>query len=323
MAEKTLRKLGAILAGGIAWFDNACVAAQVEGDAVTQATASIEELQEVVVTGSRIRRPAAATEQSLQVIEAEAIEDRGFINAVEAVNSMPQLGTPASPTGDQGISAGRNYINMLNLGSQRTLTLVNGRRFVSSNPPTSSSISPGSQQIPGSQVDFNNIPVGLIDRIEVIQATGTATYGSDAIAGVVNILLKKDFEGVEFDAQLGQAAAGDAFNYLTRATYGVNFSEGRGNFAISYERSSHDGLDAMDRSFFANQYNFAPNPANQSPTDGIPASILIRNWRVPELNDSGVVYAQNAPLPSALLTIPDPNNPGQRVPAQFGPVTCG
>src|SRR5690606_15187411 len=103
---------------------------------------------------------------------------------------------------------------------------------------------------------------------------------SDAIGGVVNILLKDDFEGVLVDAQKGVSSRGDADSYAVQLTAGTNFAQGRGNVALSYERSETSPLLNRERPFSAAQYLFASNPANTSRNDGIPASVLIRDHRV-------------------------------------------
>src|SRR5690625_2578654 len=156
--------------------------------------AEAQTLDTVTVTGSRIQRTSTNvdTAQPISVVDGEVFTERGFINAAEAVNYLPQVLGSQTDAGDQsGSDTGKQYINLFNLGSDRTLTLVNGRRFVSSNADG------------GNQVDLNSIPASLIDRIEVVQATGSAAYGSDAVAGVVNVILKRRFEGVELDAQTG------------------------------------------------------------------------------------------------------------------------
>jgi iron complex outermembrane recepter protein len=291
-----------------------CTAGYAQGTPAGEASASTSplELETVTVTGSRIRRTNTYTDQPTQTIDAQAIEDRGYVNAIDAINNLPQMGTPESGRGDQGANVGRSYANLFNLGSQRTLTLVNGRRFVSSNPATAATLNSGSQ------VDLNNIPAGLIDRVEIVQATGAATYGSDAIAGVVNIILKNDLEGLQLDAQSGISERGDSFTYSVRATGGHMFADGRGNVALSYERTSNDGLVGNDRQFTAAEYAFARNPADRSRTDGVPGSILIHDRRVPEFTEGGVPFTVDSPALESMLTMPDPTNPAQRVRAQFG-----
>jgi len=91
-------------------------------------------VEEVVVTGSRIRRPDFTSSQPLDVVTSESIDQKGFTNVADALNELPTMGVPINPTGDQGsFGTGRQFVNLFNLGSNRTLTLVNGRRFVSAN----------------------------------------------------------------------------------------------------------------------------------------------------------------------------------------------
>src|SRR5205085_7010865 len=166
----------------------------------------------VVVTGSRIARPNYDTDAPAVIIDSEQIENRGFETLGQAINEQPSFGVPgASPVGAaQGGSfgSGQSFVNFLGLGDQRTLVLVNGHRFVSSN--TASIFGPSNS---GLQVDLNGINTRLVDRVETIAIGGAPIYGSDAIAGTVNIILRHDYQGFEIDGQYGIAEAGDAPNY--------------------------------------------------------------------------------------------------------------
>ena len=273
------------------------------------------EVGEIVVTGSRIPRADLTSVQPIQVISSENIDRRGFVNIADALNELPSAGVPISPLGDQGgFGTGRNFINIFNLGSQRTLVLVNGRRFVGGNP---ASVFTGASA--GVQVDLNSIPTGLIDRIETIQAGGGAVYGSDAIAGVINIITKTEFEGVEADGQYGISDRSDAQDWRVRLTAGHKFLDDRLSVAGSYEYNQTDALAFTDRPVTARQIAFANNPANVNGSDNIPGQILIFNRRISELTQGGLPFRNNGATLSNNLTIPDPNNPGQRVFAQFAP----
>src|SRR3546814_8328317 len=122
------------------------------------------------------------------------------------------------------------FVNMFSLGSQRTLTLVNGRRFVSANSAAASGNASA-----GSQVDLNLIPTGLVDRVETIAIGGAPIYGSDAIAGTVNIILKDNFDGLQISGLAGLNEDGDSSQYAIRGLAGTNFSEGRGNIVVGVE----------------------------------------------------------------------------------------
>ena len=122
--------------------------------AQTAATAAEVDVEEIVVTGSRIRRTELTSVLPLQEITTENMEKRGYTNVADALNELPSSGVPVNPIGDQaGFGTGRNFINIFSLGTNRTLTLVNGRRFVGGNP---SSLFTGAGA--GGQVDLNVIP---------------------------------------------------------------------------------------------------------------------------------------------------------------------
>ncbi len=279
------------------------------------AKASDAEVGEVVVTGSRIRRPDLTSVQPIQVITTETIEERGFTNVADALNEAPSSGIPINPIGDQGsFGTGRNYINIFNLGSNRTLTLVNGRRFVSSN---AASIFTGAGA--GGQVDLNGIPTGLVDRIETIQASGGAIYGSDAVAGVINIITKRDYDGLEFDGRYGVAEDSEGKEWRARITGGKSWMDNRLNLSGSYEYNKTSALAFTNRDVTARQLAFANNPQNTSSSDGIPGSIIILNRRIPEVTQGGLPSRAGSAALSGLLTMVDPSNPTARIAAQFAP----
>jgi outer membrane receptor protein involved in Fe transport len=201
----------------------------------------------IVVTGSRIPKPNFDTVEPSVVVTSAQIEARGFNTAAEALNELPTFGVPgnspvgASQSGEFG--TGQSFVNFLGLGSQRTLVLVNGRRFISSN--TSGLFGATSS---GEQVDLGQINTKLIDRVETIAIGGAPIYGSDAIAGTINVILKHDYEGVDIDAQNGISDEGDAQNWRVRGLAGHNFADGRGNVTVSAEYNKGDGLLWNDRS---------------------------------------------------------------------------
>lgn len=217
----------------------------------------------IVVTGSRIPKPNFDTVQPSVVLNSQAIEQRGFVNAADALNELPQFGVPgSSPVGAaQGgaFGTGQSFVNFLGLGSQRTLVLVNGKRFISSN--TASIFGPTGA---GEQVDLGQINTKLIDRIETIAIGGAPIYGSDAIAGTVNIILKHDYEGIDVDAQDGISERGDARNYRLRALVGHNFLDGRANLTASAEYNKGKGFVWNDRSVLRNSLFYGDcNPGSK------------------------------------------------------------
>ena len=193
-------------------------------------------VDEIVVTGSRVRRTDLDTAFPTLVVGQEVFEKNAFTNIADALNQVPAFGGTTSPIGDQGGNIGVNFVDFLDLGAQRTLTLVNGRRFVSSN-------SNGT----GAQVDFGVIPLGLIERIETIGVGGAPTYGSDAIAGTINVILRDDYEGMEATVQYGETERGDADTQQYQLLFGANSEDGRGNVTFNAEYTKNDGLNQTDR----------------------------------------------------------------------------
>ncbi len=235
----------------------------------------------IIVTGSRIARPRFETVEPALVVSSDAIEMRGFDSIGQALKEQPAFGTPgATPIGEQSpLAQGQSFVNFLGLGSQRTLTLVDGRRFVSSN--TASIFGPTGA---GNQVDLNLIPTKLVDRVETIAVGGAPIYGADAIAGTVNILLRRDFAGFELDGQAGISSRGDAASQRVRALAGHNFGGDRGNITIAGEYSRAEGLTGADRAFFAQGGFFgnASDPASPFLQE------LYRDRRLPAVSESGI-----------------------------------
>jgi outer membrane receptor protein involved in Fe transport len=194
-------------------------------------------LAEVQVTGSRIARPELQSTTPIEILSAKDIEATGLINTADVLRDLPGVGVSGISSANSNFSTsggGVNTLNLRNLGDQRTLVLVNGRRFVSGVPGTPI-------------VDLNMIPTAFIDRIDVITGGASAVYGSDAVAGVVNIVLKNHFEGVELRGQGGGATEGGANTREGSITLGNNFADGRGNAMINISEFRDSGLWSKQR----------------------------------------------------------------------------
>jgi outer membrane receptor protein involved in Fe transport len=252
--------------------------------------------EEIVVTGSRIRRPGYDTLEATIVSDAEEFRRRGYTNVIDALNDTPGFvpsEVNAIGSDQRSLTAGQNFADFFGLGSQRTLTLVNGRRFVSSNTISGA----GGSTTPGGQVDLNLIPAGLIERVETVAIGGAPIYGADAISGTVNIILRDDFDGLQLTAQTGITEKGDAPSYTLRGLAGVNFADDRGNVALGVEYNRQDGLLKSART--GRTFMF-PDP------DGSPATNLyIRDLVYDYMTDGGlpfttslgrIVDAQGTPL---------------------------
>ncbi|MBL4854506.1 MAG: TonB-dependent receptor plug domain-containing protein [Robiginitomaculum sp.] len=236
--NKTQLLLTTLLSGAVFGFGGMTANAQ---DATVetidnQAAQAAERADIVVVTGSRIRRPDLDTVFPTTVIGSEVLDRSAFTNIADALVEIPAFGGGIDPNGNQGANIGANFVDFLDLGVQRTLTVVNGRRFVSADV-SGTSLS----------VDFNVIPIALVDRIDIIGVGGAAIYGADAIAGTINVILKDDYEGLEVTALYGQTERGDGDRGQFQIVAGTNSADGRGNVTFSAEYFTQDGLRQLAR----------------------------------------------------------------------------
>lgn len=207
-----------------------------------------EAVEKVTVTGTRIKQPNTQNNVSTQTVTSQKIELSGEANVVDVLRDLPIVGVPLLSSANSNFVTTGNGVNTLdlrNLGSNRTLVLINGRRVVAGLPLS---------QI----VDFNSIPTELIDRVDVLSGGSSAVYGSDAVAGVVNVILKKNFEGMTANFQAGGTETyPDADSYRATATMGGNFADDKGNAVLSlgYSRQgpayarSRDPIDCLSGLF--------------------------------------------------------------------------
>lgn len=302
--------------------------------------------QTITVTGSRIRRPNLESNEPIITVDEQYIEDRNLTNVADALNELPIYRGSVTPAGSQGtFGQGVNFVNNFGLGSNRTLTLINGRRFVSSNVPTLFN-----NAAQGTQVDLNVIPTILVDRIDTVAVGGAPVYGSDAISGTVNVILKTRFQGVELRGTTGITEQGDNFRYNLSGVAGMNFAGGRGNITIAGAYDDEQGVLANERGFrreniqtlanpnleFAGRFGGVGRndlrvnpgvPLNDTDGDGIPDRILVRNVTIPFLSRGGIIFG--GPLGQRVQFDPNgnlipfnlgnafPSAPGGRAPGIF------
>jgi iron complex outermembrane receptor protein len=196
------------------------------------------EFEEVVVTGSRIPRKDLVANSPVNVISSEEIAVGGFVEVDRVLDGLPQTASSNGPTTNNP-GNGQANVNLRNLGTARTLVLLNGRRMVGT--------------ATNGVVDLNNIPPALIKQVEVVTGGASAVYGSDAMAGVVNFILKDDFEGIQVNGQYGLSQEGDSERYNVDFTLGGSFADGRGNVVISGNYLNRAQTLAGDRDFAAVQ----------------------------------------------------------------------
>src|SRR6056300_1387267 len=220
--------------------------AVISGLSVTALSASAQDnaIEEVVVTGSFLRGSPLDAPSPVQVVDRSSIEAQGAAVIWDVIKNLEvNSGSISNPgSGDNTQVSGSANVNLRNLGENSTLTLINGKRMVPAAVTTRSG---------GEFVDLNAIPLVMTDRVEVLTDGGSALYGADAVAGVVNIIMRTDFEGLEIygDVQ-GVQAADDAYDATVSAIWGASFNDGATNLVLSAERFERDPVAVKDGNFF-------------------------------------------------------------------------
>ncbi len=196
-----------------------------------------EKVEKITVTGSRLRRDSFSVATPLAIMDSEAIRDTGLGSLSEIlIEELPQIAESSSNTNSQSniTATGLSTINLRNLDSSRTLTLIDGRRVVSNSHSSNA-------------VSLSTIPTGMVKKVEVITGGASAAYGSDAIAGVVNIITQQDKEGFEFKARGGESLEGGAKEVSLDLSYGTGFANDRGYVYFSSTYDKQYGLTYQDR----------------------------------------------------------------------------
>jgi iron complex outermembrane recepter protein len=209
---------------------------------------------EITVTGSRIARPNLDSNSPISVVTPEVFQTKGAVNVERVLNDIPQVSPGLTANTNNG-GDGTVTVDLRGLGPTRTLVLINGRRFV---PATNTG-----------RVDLNNIPANLIKRVDVVTGGASAVYGSDALSGVVNFILKDDFEGVEVGAQYGVSEQGDGSEKSGYVTFGANLNEGRGNVTASIAYFDRNPIFQSARSRFAVDINTGSATGVAGRLDGV------------------------------------------------------
>lgn len=232
----TAYALGAVLSMGAS---QAFAQSQSTENAAQTVPGAEAALDEIVVTGSRIARRDYVANTPITTVNAEMIAAAGAPTLEAGLNQLPQVAASAGSQASLISRAGQASINLRGLGQQRTLVLVNGRRMQPS----------GSD----GTVDLNVIPGSLIDNVEVITGGASAAYGSDAVAGVVNLKLKRRFTGVGIDLSAGQTDRGDGETQSGALTIGSDLADGRGNAYISLSYANREAINFRDRDYLTGQ----------------------------------------------------------------------
>ena len=231
---------------------------------------------DIVVTGSRIARTGFTAPTPVSVIGTQEFERRAYSNVADALNELPAFRATNTPTAGTAStsSAGFNYADLRGLGSTRTLVLVDGRRHVSTATT--------------GQVDLNLIPTLLIERAEAVTGGASAAYGSDAVAGVVNLILKKRIDGLQGEITSGITDKGDGAEYRISLAGGFGFGGGRGSVVLAGEFLDSDGIgDRFSRDWGRRETALITNPTPG--VNGMPARIIADNVHLSTMNPGGLI----------------------------------
>jgi iron complex outermembrane recepter protein len=231
--------MAAVIAGSMA-------ASQAQAQSDDEAADATQPSEAIIVTGSRIARPDLTANSPISVVTSESLALAGTNDVEEYLRDLPQI-VPAIGSQSNNGNGGVATLDLRNLKEQRTLVLVDSKRFV---PYDADGI-----------VDVGMIPTALIKRVEIVTGGASAVYGSDAIAGVVNFILDDKFEGLQLDAQYGITSRGDAGAADFSVTAGGNFADDRGNAVVSVSYSDQDALSQSARKVS----QFARNSVNLNP----------------------------------------------------------
>jgi outer membrane receptor protein involved in Fe transport len=243
-------------------------------------------IDEIVVTGSRIVRDGYEAPTPVSVLGAEELDSLNAVNIADAVNILPGFSGSVNPRSSNGnLSSGATGVSQLNLrgmGTNRTLILLDGQRYINS------AITAG-----GSAPDINSFPNALIERVDVVTGGASAAYGSDALSGVVNFVLDRDFTGIKGEIQAGMTKYRDDKNYSGQLTYGSPFANGRGHVLVSVEHSHNDGVSgATGRPWAELPAAVIVNPAygtTAGKSTSVPQYIVARNVGLSAGTPGGII----------------------------------
>lgn len=233
---------------------------------------------DIVVTGTRVIRDGYKAPTPTTVLGSDAIEAKAPANLADFVNELPSLAGSSTPRSSlNAISAGNagiNALNLRNLGLNRTLVLLDGQRV-------------GASSLSG-LVDVNQFPQALVKRVDVVTGGASAGWGSDAVAGVVNFVLDRDFTGLKGEVLGGVTTYGDDRNYKASLTAGTKFAGDRGHIVISGEIAHNDGIEGIgDRNWY-DAVKVFNNPA-YTPTSGLPQLLVRPNSGFATATPGGII----------------------------------
>lgn len=234
---------------------------------------------DIVVSGSRIARDTFETPTPVTAISQEQLEEKAATNVVDLLRDVPAL--RPNRTNGSGRNIGLSTFNMRSLGSTRTLLLLDGQRVLDSSPVAGG-------------FDINIIPAPLVSRLEIVTAGASSVYGSDAITGVVNVILDTSTEGGKIDAQYNVSTHGDLHQYSVSGIYGHRFADGRGKLVVAGSYfNTPDIVYQGARDWGREGYTLVPNSAYTA-TNGQFRQLIVPNVRYSQMTAGGVITTAGA-----------------------------
>jgi outer membrane receptor protein involved in Fe transport len=261
---------------------------------VAQADMTTEDKSPIIVTGSRITRDGYSAPTPVSMLTEDDIQAQSPANISNFVSQLPAIqGSSAAATTTSSLSAGTAGIasvNLRSLGANRTLVLLDGQRSVASSAT--------------GLVDINTFPQALIERVEVVTGGASAAYGSDAVGGVVNFILKKDFKGLQLNADYGETTYGDGANYNFSATAGAMLMDDRLHVMGNVNYFNQEHIPFIDRDWNNSGYNVIPNPAYVA-GNGQPEFVVASQTGPNRVTPGGLVVS--GPLRGTKFGLVNPN----------------
>jgi len=261
-------------------------------------------LEAFTVTGTNIRRLEQEKALPVSIISLNEIEVRDASQAADLLASLPQVtGLPGNETATLGATArgDNSTVSLRGIPSSNTLVLLNGRRLVPH------SISQGEAGVPTLSTNVNQLPNRGLERIEVLRDGASSIYGTDAVAGVINYITKRDFIGTELILRYGQTEIGDGKEFRGTLTHGLSFADGRGRASVVLDVYDREAILARNRDFMAeaDKSSLAPAPWNVSTNTSFnarSATSEFGNYQIGTVSSTGVfTAARPAGIPASLV----------------------
>ena len=240
-----------------------------------------EALEEVLVTGTRIERSVFEASSPVTRLDKSYMEDMSVSSVEDIFRSQPGFGVGRGSQNSQFASeAGSSFVNLRGLGSDRTLVLIDGRRRVAGSAESAA-------------VDTNLIPAPLIKSVDILTGGASAVYGADAVTGVVNVSLDREFEGFTVGAEMGRTSYGEASESRYHLAAGGKFDDDRGHVTVGLSYTSLGPLASVDQGFSSVPWRLLPSDLNTGPNDGVPAFEALLGFRFSNVDPAGTICAFN------------------------------